>query len=187
MPKEKSCIKPYSQGNLDSLCGLYSVINSTKLIIKNITKTDSMILICKCMTALEEIKNKPLSSIFLHGISVHDISCIIKNVIEPHYPIKRHKPFHHKPDISINAYWEAMEIFLNDETSAAIICIEKKTWSHWSVAKSVCSNRIYLSDSDSLKYINKSHCSTQEITQETPVKIYPALTFFLSRSDIKKF
>lgn len=186
MPKAKSCIRPYSQGNLDGFCGLYSVINSTKLIIKNITQDDSTDLIHKCITALETIKNKPLSSIFINGISTHDVSCIIKNVIEQHYPIKRYKPFQCRSDISIHEYWETMKTFLEAETSAAIICIGKKDWSHWTVAKSASNKRIYINDSGSIKHINKNRCSLNGITKETPLRIYATSTFFLAKRDIKK-
>lgn len=186
MPKSKNCIRPYGQGNLDGFCGLYSVINSTKLIIKNISQEDSKDLIHECITALERIRNKQLSSIFIEGISAHDVSCIFKNVIEQHYPIKRYKPFHSRADVSIHEYWETMKTFLDAETSAAIICIGKKDWSHWTVAKSASDKRIYVNDSGSIKHINKTHCSLNEITKETPLRIYATATFFLAKRDIKK-
>ena len=64
-------MKPHLQGQLDGLCGVYSVINSIKL-LANINPEESMTLFNRIFAFIEG--RKRLSGILREGISSRDMA-----------------------------------------------------------------------------------------------------------------
>ncbi|MDA3971808.1 MAG: hypothetical protein PF442_10705 [Desulfobulbaceae bacterium] len=173
--------EPFRQGQLDGLCGIYAVINALKLIVR-ISHNEGSDLLYEAVLTLE--KKKPASVYITTGISVVDLSIILRDIICPQYDLIRTKPFHRRAKVSIDEYWDTLTGFLNsDEPRSVIIVIETSKWGHWTVVKEITSKQMILNDSDGRKVVNRRHCSTTELNSETPVLIYPSQTFFLRPND----
>ena len=173
-------IQPFSQGDLDGLCGVYSVLNTLKALgFRNNLKGRQTILV----TILVQLYHDKQSSQFIiDGITTPDISRILKNIIKPEYEITYSKPFHSKAEIDIAELWDALSSHLKKQNRAAILCIEGKAYGHWTVVTSITERRITLFDSDKMQWLNRSQLTTTEISPKTPVYIYPTSLFLCKRS-----
>ncbi len=167
---------PFQQGGLDSLCGIYSLVNAEKVI--NNTKTEaSQDLFNDIVTFLEE--KKLLASILTDGMLLKNLQQILNEVMGKRIPQKKLR-FHARPNPSLGEFWEEVEIFLNEPSRAVIISLSG-VHEHWSTIKKITGKQIKLFDSDGLNYLNRTYCTTAEPTVKRQHIIWPAQTLFLSK------
>ncbi len=168
-------MEPFQQGGLDSLCGIYSLLNAEKVI--NNTKTEaSQDLFNEIVAFLEE--KKLLASILTDGMLLKNLRLILNEVmgkIIPQYNL----PFYAHPNPSLGEFWKEVEIFLNEPSRAVIISLSG-VHDHWSTIKKITDKQIRLFDSDGLNYLNRRYCTTAESTIKRQHKIRSAQTLFLS-------
>jgi len=170
-------ILPYEQGYLDGLCGVYSVINATRLIVRNMTETEAMKLFGQCMKQVE--KRRSLSKASTEGIDGNDLWSILKS-IAGNYPIKVGRPFLNSGTISLDSFIrELRKYFQQEGKRSAIVYLEGKTWDHWSAVEALTEKRIRLFDSSLIKTINIDRCVVRKPTKAKPYLFDPALTFYL--------
>ena len=162
--------QPHQQGVLDGLCSIYSIINSLRLVVGNISVNQCKYLLIESIKAIEE--KKASSDFIVDGIGINDLAYIMRCVIEKEYPmVKRSKPFHKNSDATIDDFWERTEDFLLVPKRAAIVGLATAEIGHWSVIRSISAKRLYLFDSSGLHFLNKSNCTTE--------KLVPTLTYYL--------
>ena len=169
---------PYEQGYLDGLCGIYSVINATRLVVKDMQEEEAMKLFRKCMRHVE--KRKSLGKVSTGGVNESDIWSILKKVVLVNYAIKVKRPFCKTRDIPTHDFFkELREYFDKDGKRSAIICFECRDWDHWTVIRSLTMKQMALFDSSMMKTINTSRCVTNKPTKKKPYLINTKETFFL--------
>ncbi len=174
-------MKPHFQGQLDGLCGVYSVINSTKL-IENINAWESMTLFNRIFALVEQ--RKRLSGILREGISSRDMAYIFREVVEQEYPIRRVKPFHRAGKVPLDLYWNEIQGFLaEDHRRAVIVVLEGWNWGHWTVIRKATEKTLFLFDSENQKRVRRRDCTTRKITRARRILLYPTRTYFLSRRE----
>ena len=174
-------MRPFRQGHLDGLCGVYSLCNSLKVLgFKNSLEDWQAIL----FEILEQLYHDKQSTKFLiDGITTQDMSRILRDIILPEYKITYTKPFHSKANTSLAELWDKISAHFNSESDyTVIICIEGTDYGHWTVVKSLSEKRITLFDSDRMKWLNRRQCTTNELTKNTPILIHPATLFLLKKS-----
>ena len=71
-------LKPYEQGALSSLCGIYSIVNAMR-IVRGLNNDESKELFAQIVYYLEDSKNFAVS--LISGISVTVMGSIFKDVI----------------------------------------------------------------------------------------------------------
>ncbi len=168
---------PYEQGYLDGLCGVYSVINATRLIVRNMTEKEAMRLFGQCLKHVG--KRKSLSKVSTEGIDGNDLWMLLK-VIRSKYPITVERPFLNKGTMSWNAFIGELRKYLRkDGKRSAIVYMECKTWDHWSAVESITGKRIKLFDSALIKTVNIDRCVVRKPTKANPYLFDPELTFYL--------
>jgi hypothetical protein len=173
-------MSPYEQGYLDGLCGLYSVINAVRLVCKNTTEDECMILLKKIIKCLE--KRKRISNIIIEGINEDEIRFILKNVIEPLYPIKWETPYRKQKGLTVHDFWKGVSTFLKEgKRRAVIVSMETKRWDHWSVVHRVTENQMSFFDSSDLKRINRKRCTTGKRIMEKMVSFQAREAFFIAQ------
>ena len=173
---------PFQQGELDGLCGIYSVINAARLVIgRSITEDKCEELFVKCFAVLE--KKKKISHIITNGITINEIACLLRDVIEKEFPVRRTKPFHSSSNITLADYWSKIQEFFStsDKRRAVILSVETEEWEHWSVVRSTTNKRLALFDSDDSQIINRKRCTLKRITKVEPILFHPNQTYFLQR------
>ena len=168
-------MEPFYQGALDSLCGVYSIVNAVRKVTKNIDSQDKF---AEIITYLDS--KKDLCNIIIHeGVSRQILSGIFNEVIGD--KVKVHSPFWKKPDTDLETFWNEMINFLdNEDKHAILICLGGRIWDHWSVVDSITNNQIRFFDSDSLKRLNRNRCTTQKETKARPHILLPTHTYFIS-------
>lgn len=171
-------ILPYEQGYLDGLCGVYSIINATRLIVKDMREEEAMNLFSKCMRHVE--KRKSLGKVSTEGVNEIDIWSILRKVVLVDYGVKAERPFYYDRELSVYGYFRELREYLGkDGKRSAIICIECDDWDHWTVIRSMTMKRITLFDSSTMKVLNTSRCVTDKPTKQKPYLINTKETFFL--------
>jgi hypothetical protein len=174
-------MKPYRQGDLDGLCGIYSIVNALRLVC-NLNNDECLILFKESLALLE--KNKKLSEIVALGTSIVLLTRVFREVIDKKYPIKRTKPFHKNKDVTLNEYWNALKEFLSEPNRVVIIGIDGDDWDgHWTVIESVTPKMLVQFDSYDGKWLYKKNYTTRKITKSRPYILSPYHTFFISKKE----
>ncbi len=167
---------PFQQGGLDSLCGIYSLVNAEKIINKTKTK-DSQDLFNEIVRFLAE--ENLLASILTGGMLLKKLKLILNEVIGDRIPQKK-LPFNARPNPNLGDFWTEVEIYLKEPGRAVIISLSG-VHDHWSTIEKITSNQIKLFDSNGLSHLNRGYCTTAEPTSKRQHIILPAQTLFLSK------
>lgn len=180
-------VRPLKQGELDGLCGLYSIINSVRRIGKGkILKDQDELnkLFLKILNYLYEYNKKSLK--FMkedEGINTHAIAGILRDIIEPQYNITSKCPFLNRPDIKLPAFWDSMKSFMKDNPNGAILLCLGGKHDHWTVVDSINAKGMHVMDADDLKHFNRVNCTTSDRTGVSKRhQLIPTHAYFLSRS-----
>ncbi len=167
---------PFEQGGLDSLCGIYSLVNAERL-INNTSVEDSQKLFNKIIEYLGE--SRLLASIFTEGMILKYMKAILVNVMGHHISYQKvHFAGVTNPDL--DSFWEAISSFLAHQR-VVILCMSG-VHDHWSVVKEISDKRIDLFDSNGLYRLNRINCTTSNVRGSRHHVFHPAQTFFLKNS-----
>jgi hypothetical protein len=179
--KEEGPLEPYKQGDVDGLCGAYSIINSARLIVKKLTEDDCMALLDRIIHHVEQ--KKKISSIITGGLSVRDMEGVMKKVMPNEFGIKAVRPFRTKKKVTINVFWNEVSKFINGNNGrkAVIIAIENHVWDHWTVIESISEKQARLFDSSEIARIDRKRCTTGKRNRNRTYSLGVANTFFLSK------
>lgn len=167
--------KAYSQG-LSNCCGIYSILNAYAL-IHNSSVTKNQELYIDIVKFLN--KKGLLESYLVEGMLFKDIKLILQQVVKNRIPHQKF-PFAGKPTPSLDVFWEDILLFLKPGRRRAVITgVEKDTWGHWTVVKSISDKQMRLFDSDIRKCLNKINCTTGDSDGKRHLMLFPAQTIFL--------
>lgn len=186
--------RPFVQGALDGLCGVYSIINGLAwalhthqssvekpaLRTRRLTGRESEELFATLVSAL--LKRKRRGAIIVDGLHSLDISYLLREsalwLREQHQTeLDVVRPFYHRRRISTQSMLQRLRTHLSVPGGAAIIGIESP-WKHWTVAIGLNRVRVQLLDSDGLGWLslgqNHRHCEAET----GPIR--PSSIFFFS-------
>ncbi len=167
---------PFQQGALDSLCGIYSLINAESLV--NDTKIDdSQILFNETMEFLE--KEQILASILTDGMLLKQMQLVLNDVIGARIQNKT-LPYCGIANPALGEFWSEVLSFLNESPRRAVILGLSGVHDHWTIIKEISDKQIKLFDSSGIKSINRRFCTTSDATDRRKHVLWPAQTFFLS-------
>ena len=178
--RELKTKKPYLQGALDSLCAVYSIVNSAK-IVSNISEDESHELFNKILLYLKE--KDELAKALIEGISIGLIGGILRDVASDKIP-NRYMPFKNKT-ITFDIFWSELTEFLGYTNRAVLMAINGNYWDHWSVIHCISDKQLLFFDSLKLKNILRSRCTISKPTKARPHLLCPHHTYFLSREGIR--
>lgn len=145
----------YSQGNCDNLCGVYASINAALLSTEGIAKFSKKQVKEWFQLIITDLsKHHKLLTVHKEGSPVELVENYIQllqtqvadNVILSYY-----KPFTEKTRISTAL--KKLSTISQQSNKAVIIGIEG-FYDHWSLVSKITSDRVFLNDSDGLKFLN---------------------------------
>ncbi len=177
-------LKPYLQGDVDGLCGLYSAVNALRLIEKKLTLDECYEEVHIWLTALEKRRGE-IAKVIINGLYLYDLNFVL-NLMAEKFDVTKFRPFYKQANIPFNVYWDTLKSFFEEGDQRAVIAgYENRRLddSHWSVIKKVTDKSIHLFDSCGRRYILKSKCMTQKMNGNQTIVLYPAQTFFLIKHD----
>ena len=160
--KRRRAHRPYRQGDLDGLCGVYSVINALRAVCPELDAKLSARLFRHLVRCLRGRAREPLN-VITGGIGRPTLGQLLKIAIafvdrslgvivrarqlsEPTRSAKR-----------VDRLWRELSDVLSP-TSVAIISVEGRM-SHWTVVTRIGAKHLFLLDSGNLKRFRRTSCT----------------------------
>lgn len=176
-------LKPFSQGDLDGLCGIYSVVNAIRLLCPETRKEQSGELFSALIARLRK-EGRPPNEFVSRGIEATELWRLVRTaqrfmkgefgVRIAAQPLKLHRHRRRYEEM-----WLTLKAVLNDQ-AVAIIGLSG-LHGHWTVAYRASDKAAHLFDSDNLKLLFRSRCSLDD--RKTMHWIGPEDVVFLQRID----
>lgn len=175
-------IEPYRQGQLDSLCGIYAIINALFALCPEMDEHLAQALFRKLLRSLESHTEKPVGALY-DGLSQEAVEALlavavreIRRELDARIKIKPSpSPLTSK---SVGSFWEALRTRL-DRGYVAIIGLSGAD-EHWTVAYAISDKLIRLLDSEDRRVLRRSRCTTYR--GKTRVQLDPSAVILLKRS-----
>ena len=143
--------EPFSQGDLDSLCGLYSLVNIAHYLIGPFNEEEGQDMICHMLDLLDE--REGAVTVFNEGIEIKTMSYLIRNVLRKEYGIKYQKLFKKGKYRGRGGRINEMAKKINIEENIALISLDGR-YTHWSAVYRVSRRRLFCYDSNQMQWIN---------------------------------
>lgn len=173
----RSGFRPFQQGGLDSLCGLYSIINAERVINRSSDEETQQLF----DDLIHYLSRRGLLTKFLIGGIIHTEMLVILNKVVGKKRISNVRiPWRGVPNPDLTAFWKSMQNFLDGTPGRAIILGLQGYHDHWTVFESITNRSILLYDSSLIKRLPRSQCTTVYATWKRKHLLLPAQTYFLS-------
>lgn len=176
-------LKPFRQGDLDSLCGLYAVLNATRLLCSELDYEGSRFLFRQLAETLTAKRVTAFETV-AWGIETPTVMALIQSarryvreVLDVRLNLEPFKSA--RKTLTIGYVWRALMSRLN-QGWIAIIGISGRH-NHWTVAQRATAKSMRLFDSDLMTALKKSQCSLRNT--RVPHQIDPDEIFLLRRED----
>ncbi len=181
-----SGMPPFQQGGLDSLCGLYSIINAER-IINHSTDDETQQLFDGLIYYLS--RRRLLSKFLIGGILHTQMLVILKKVVGKKRISNVQIPWRGVQNPDLTTFWKSMQNFLDGTPGRAIILGLQGYHDHWTVIERITSRSILLYDSALIKRLPRSRCTTVHSNGKRWHQLLPAQTYFLSNEiqDISQY
>jgi hypothetical protein len=184
--RTKSGFPPFQQGGLDSLCGLYSIVNAERYINHSSDEETQQLF----DNLIYYLSRRGLLSKFLIGGIIHtEMLVILKKVVGEKRISNVEIPWRGVQNPDLTKFWKSMQDFLDGTSRRAIILGLQGYHDHWTVIESITSRSIMLYDSALIKRLPRSSCTTVYATWKRKHLLLPAQTYFLSNdgTDISQY
>jgi hypothetical protein len=170
---------PFQQGGLDSLCGLYSIVNAERFINQSSDEETQQLFDDVIYTLA---RRKLLADMLSGGIIHTQMLMILKRVVGKKRISKVEIPWRGVPNPDLTSFWKSMQNFLDGTRGRAIILGLNGYHDHWTVIESITNRTIYLYDSSRINKLPRSSCTTVYATGRRKHLLLPAQTYFLSNN-----
>jgi hypothetical protein len=168
---------PFQQGGLDSLCGLYSIVNAERYINHSTDEETQQLF----NDLIHYLSRRGLLSKFLIGGIIHTEMLVVLNKVVGKKRISNVDiPWRGMTNPDLTTFWISMQAFLDGTPGRAIILGLNGYHDHWTVIEGITNRSILLYDSALIKRLPRSSCTTVYITGTRKHLLLPAQTYFLS-------
>ena len=155
---------PCKQGDFDCLCGLYALLNATRLAHPLLPQVTLRTLFARGIEWLQQ--EQLLAETVTGGMPLNTLMRLHKATIQPRLPhVRLYRPFLRQRPGSPDEFWHRLQAW-QSQPCGIIIEITGRRWNHWSVLHEVKATRIFLFDSSSLRSMYRKNCA---IRQDTPL------------------
>jgi hypothetical protein len=169
---------PFQQGRLDSLCGIYSIVNTIHALYGPLTRPGATDLLIDILEHLEEQSITTLERL-AEGTNMADLSKSLQ-LASTTYPIRWARPFHQKKGVTLDDYWLYLHSFFADKRGIVIINVAKgEIYDHWTTAYRVSPKSLSLLDSYGMQRISKRHCTIHEHDSNPRIWLNPRASYFI--------
>lgn len=170
-------LPPFQQGGLDSLCGLYSIVNAERFINRSVDE-EAQMLFNDIVYYLS--RRQKLAYLLSEGIIHTQMLQILKRVVGKKRISEVWIPWRGLPNPDLTTFWRSMQDFLDGTPGRAIILGLNGFHDHWTVIENITTRSILLYDSARIKRLPRSSCTTVYPTGKRKHLLLPAQTYFLS-------
>lgn len=174
--KPASGLPPFQQGGLDSLCGLYSIVNAERF-INHSSDDEAQQLFNDIIHYLS--RKRLLPKLLIGGVIHKQMVMIMDEVVGERFG-QKDIPWRGVPKPELDTFWKSMQDFLDGTPGRSIILGLKGFHDHWTVIETITNRSIMLYDSALIKRLPRSTCTTVYATGKRKHLLLPAQTYFLS-------
>jgi hypothetical protein len=175
--KPASSLPPFQQGGLDSLCGLYSIVNAERF-INHSSDEETQQLFDDLIHFLS--RRGLLGKLLIGGVIHTQMLLILDKVVGKERISNVQIPWRGVPNPDLTTFWNSMQNFLDGTSGRAIILGLQGFHDHWTVIETISNRSINLYDSALIKRLPRSSCTTVYATWKRKHLLFPAQTYFLS-------
>ena len=168
----KPTITPFSQGDLDCLCGLYAIINTVHY-LRGPLGIDHATGLASSLTR-ELAVCDGLEDVMAEGMLQQRLVKLMASPVIAKFSLRRYKPFHRRSDVALDEFWQTIATW----TANNGVVIMGDAW-HWTLVRAVSGDRLYLFDSSHRHWITKSTL----VARETSGELYPHYCHFVCREE----
>ena len=154
--------RPYRQGDLDGLCGVYSIINAVRVLCPELDQEGAEWLFAQLMWSLEDL-GVNLPTAVASGIGRVELGRLIRAAtayvaeeLEIQLTVRR-LPKALRLTSNLAELWHAFEASLSPEC-VAIIGVAG-IHSHWTIAAQITAKQVKLYDSGRIAILRRGHCT----------------------------
>ena len=150
---------PLKQGDMDGLCGAYSIVNAMR-VIRLDKKEESKDIFKEIIAHLS--RNRNLRIIITSGMTIGILYHIINDLI-PRSDFPRSRPFQGVA-VTLPQLWNKIRKFLENPVNGtgAVIVGLSGTHEHWTVIKRIDDENIYLEDSGGIRSLPREEITIKE-------------------------
>jgi len=171
-----SGLPPFQQGGLDSLCGLYSIVNAERF-INHSSDQDAQLLFNDIIHYLS--RKRLLAKLLIGGV-IHKRMLQVLDEVVGERITNKDIPWRGIPTPDLDAFWKSMHDFLDGTPGRAIILGLNGFHDHWTVIETITDRSILLYDSSLIQRLPRSRCTTVTPNGKRKHLLLPAQTYFLS-------
>jgi len=155
----------YRQGELDSLCGVYSVINSVKAVADThgvkVTRGQCSDLFRRLCRVLAD--GGRLSDVLTEGMTITTLQAMTRDAHawladEAGLHLRCRRAFRSAPD-SLDVYWRKLAGHVADERQGSVLIGLCGRMDHWTCVRSMSDRAIILVDSCGVKILHRNRCT----------------------------
>jgi hypothetical protein len=169
-----SSLPPFQQGGLDSLCGLYSIVNAERF-INHSSDESAQELFDSIIHFLS--RRRLLAKLLIGGVIHSQMLLILNKVVGDRIPNLW------IPNPELDTFWRSIQSFLDGTPGRAVILGLQGYHDHWTVIETITDKSIFLYDSALITRLPRSSCSTFYTNGRRKHLLLPAQTYFLSGTD----
>lgn len=169
-------LPPFQQGGLDSLCGLYSIVNAERIINRS-SDQQAQLLFDEMVHFLAQ--KRLLTRILLDGVIHRHMLLILDRVVNGRVPNIETR-WLGQPTPELDQFWESMRSFLDGTPGRAIILGLNGFHDHWTVVQKITRTAVFLYDSNEIRRLPRAQSSTSKHRRKH--LLLPAQTYFLSKT-----
>src|ERR1019366_8254277 len=167
-------MEPFFQGSFDSYCGIYSVINATNMLVKDLDCEELFAKIIKTI-------GPKLSRMTLNGITLSELQKYVLKPSAEHLQKKNIElQYITAKANSLDEYWNVIQNHYEENGSGSLIIGMIGVREHWTCVKNVTNKTIVFSDSGVLDRIYRAYITIGEPTKKRKHVFLPEETFLLS-------
>lgn len=170
-------MQPFEQGALDSLCGIYSIVNAERM-VNNTSEKSSEALFAEIVGYLDE--KEMLGTILTKGMRLKLIKEIMSDVVGKRLPLVE-TPFAGVANPELDEFWTEMVSFLSGGEKRAILLGLAGVHDHWTVIHKITDQQIELLDSGGIVHLKRANCTTAGQKGGRYHILCPAQTVFIGR------
>lgn len=148
------------QGDLDSLCGVYSVVNAFSILL-NLDKKGRESLFKHLIAVLED-EERTVGAI-TGGTTKWEIELLVLAAIDYSMIIHNKKVgllhlFKSGKGVTIETFWTKLEAFFKTHETCSVIVGMVGRYDHWTCVKKMTPKTMIVDDSVGVRHIRKSKC-----------------------------
>ena len=184
-PKQRRRLrKPYRQGDLDGLCGVYSAVNAVRFLCPEVDGTTASWLFEALMQALPKVEADPATTV-TSGVGRRQLAHLLKRAIghvgdEMDIRLTATRlPDRLRQTRSLDELW----VWLGRRVSPKCVAVLGLggRYSHWTVTVEVTPSQIRLFDSGTMGVLRRRSCTVGKAVKRTAIS--PVHVFLIARKE----